>query len=82
MNLIAWIIVGGVAGWLASVIMKTNASQGTVGDIVLGVLGAVVGGFIMSFFGQAGITGFNLYSVLVSVLGAVVLIGLGRMLAR
>jgi uncharacterized membrane protein YeaQ/YmgE (transglycosylase-associated protein family) len=82
MNLILWIILGAIAGWVASVIMKTNASQGTVADIVLGVLGAIVGGFIMSFFGQAGVTGFNVYSVVVAVLGAIVLIGLGRMLAR
>jgi uncharacterized membrane protein YeaQ/YmgE (transglycosylase-associated protein family) len=82
MNLILWIVLGAIAGWIASVIMKTNATQGTVADIVLGVLGAIVGGFIMSFFGNAGVTGFNVYSVVVAVLGAVVLIGLGRMLAK
>jgi uncharacterized membrane protein YeaQ/YmgE (transglycosylase-associated protein family) len=82
MNLILWIVLGALAGWIASVIMKTNATQGTVADIVLGVLGAIVGGFVMSFFGQAGVTGFNVYSVVVAVLGAVVLIGLGRMLAK
>jgi uncharacterized membrane protein YeaQ/YmgE (transglycosylase-associated protein family) len=82
MSILIWIIVGAVAGYLASVIMKTNATQGTVADILLGILGALVGGFIMSFFGAEGVSGLNLYSILVAVLGSVVLIWLGRLLAR
>jgi uncharacterized membrane protein YeaQ/YmgE (transglycosylase-associated protein family) len=80
MDILLWIVMGLVAGWLASVIMGTNSSQGMLTDIILGVIGALVGGFIMSVFGQPGVTGLNLYSILVSVLGAVVLIWLGRML--
>lgn len=72
--------MGAIAGWLASIAMKTNASQGTLGDIVLGIVGAFVGGFVMSFFGEPGVTGFNLYSTVVAVLGAMLVIWLGRML--
>lgn len=80
MEIILWIILGGLAGWIASVIVKSR--QGVLADIILGILGAIVGGFIMSFFGAAGVTGFNLYSLLVAILGAVVLIWLGRLLFR
>jgi uncharacterized membrane protein YeaQ/YmgE (transglycosylase-associated protein family) len=80
MGIILFLIIGGVAGWLASVIMGTNNRQGTIGDIVLGVVGAIVGGITMSFFGEAGYTGFNLYSMMVAVLGAVLIIWLGRMI--
>lgn len=82
MNIILWIVLGLLAGWLASAVMKTDAQQGPVGDIILGVIGAVVGGFIMNLLGSAGVTGFNLYSILVAALGAIVLIWLGRALAR
>lgn len=82
MNALLWIILGGVAGWLASIIMKTDYSQGTLLDIILGIVGAVVGGFIMNFFGQAGVTGFNLYSLIVATIGAVVVIWIGRLLRR
>jgi uncharacterized membrane protein YeaQ/YmgE (transglycosylase-associated protein family) len=60
--------------------MKTNSSQGTIMDIVLGVVGAVVGGFLMGLVGQPGVTGFNVYSLVVAVIGAVVVIFLGRLL--
>ncbi len=80
MNILFLIVFGGVVGWIASMIMKTNASQGMLGDILLGVVGAVVGGLIMNVFGQSGVTGFNLYSIIVGVIGSVALIGIGRML--
>lgn len=81
MNVILWIIFGAVAGWLASVIMKTNSQQGLLMDIVLGIVGGVVGGFVMSIFGQPGVTGFNLYSFIVAIVGAAALIAVGRALA-
>ena len=82
MNILLWLLLGLVAGWLASVIMKTNSQQGSLTDIILGIVGAFVGGFLMNFFGQTGVTGFNIYSILVATLGAVVLIWLGRMLRQ
>ncbi|OGG34742.1 hypothetical protein A2363_03220 [Candidatus Gottesmanbacteria bacterium RIFOXYB1_FULL_47_11] len=82
MGILLWILFGALAGWIASVLMKTNYSQGTVMDIVLGVVGAIVGGFLMGMVGQPGVTGFNLYSMIVAVIGAVVVIYLGRALRR
>ncbi len=78
MNILIWIIFGALAGWLASIFMKSNSS--TVEDVVLGVIGAFVGGFVMNFFGQPGVTGFNLYSIIVATLGAVIIIFVGRKL--
>lgn len=82
MGIILWIIFGGLAGWIASVIMKTDSGQGTVKDIIMGIIGAVVGGFLMGLFGQSGVNGFNLYSFIVAIIGAIVVIYLGRMLNR
>lgn len=60
--------------------MKSDSDQGLVMDIIMGVIGSVVGGFIMEFFGKSGVTGFNLYSMAVAVLGACVVIFIGRRL--
>ncbi len=76
MNIILWIVLGALAGWLAGLIMKST--HGLLEDIVLGIVGALVGGFIMNALGQSGVTGFNLYNLLVAALGAVILIALGR----
>lgn len=80
MGIVLWIVFGAIAGWIASVIMKTDSNQSTINDIILGVIGAIVGGFLMGMVGQTGITGFNLYSLFVAVIGAVVVIYVGRML--
>lgn len=80
MGIILWIVLGLIAGWIASVVMKTDATQGPITDMVLGIVGAVVGGFVLNFFGQNGVTGFNIYSIFVATLGAIVVIWLGRML--
>jgi uncharacterized membrane protein YeaQ/YmgE (transglycosylase-associated protein family) len=79
MGIILWIIFGGIVGWIASLIMKTDASQGTLLNIVVGVLGALIGGWVMSWIGKYGVTGFNIYSLLVALLGAVILLGLVRL---
>jgi uncharacterized membrane protein YeaQ/YmgE (transglycosylase-associated protein family) len=79
MGIILWIVFGGISGWIASILMKTD-SQNTLMDIVMGIVGAIVGGFIMNFFGQSGVTGFNLYSFAVAIIGAVVVIYIGRMI--
>ena len=76
MGILMWIVLGGMAGWIASMMMKSG--QGVLGDIILGIVGAVIGGFVMNLFGQSGVTGFNIYSILVSVVGAVILIWLRR----
>ena len=80
MGIIGWIVLGGIAGWIASMIAGTNAQQGVFGNIVVGIIGAIVGGFILGLFGIDGVTGFNLYSLLVALLGAVIALGLWKML--
>jgi uncharacterized membrane protein YeaQ/YmgE (transglycosylase-associated protein family) len=69
MSLLAWIVLGLIAGFIASKLIY-NTGQGLVLDIVLGIVGAVVGGWLFTTFGMAGVTGFNLYSMLVAVVGA------------
>ena len=73
MSLIAWIVLGLIAGFLASQIV-TREGESFFLDIVLGIVGALVGGFIFNAFGTAGVTGFNLWSLLVAVCGAVVVL--------
>jgi uncharacterized membrane protein YeaQ/YmgE (transglycosylase-associated protein family) len=70
MGIIAWIVLGLIAGFIASKIVNHSGS-GVIMDIVLGVIGAMAGGLVFSFFGAVGVTGFNIYSLLVSVVGAV-----------
>ena len=82
MSILLWIVFGALAGWIASLIMKTDSQQGTVYDIVLGIVGSIVGGFLVGLIGQSGVTGFNFYSLAVAVIGAMAVIYLGRMLRR
>jgi uncharacterized membrane protein YeaQ/YmgE (transglycosylase-associated protein family) len=82
MGIILWIIFGALVGWIASLIMKTDPRQGAVLNIVVGIVGAVIGGWLMSFFGQTGVTGFNFYSFIVALLGAIVFIVIVKALRR
>ena len=82
MGIILWIIFGALVGWVASLVMKTDAEQGAVLNSVVGTVGAVIGGWIMSALGEGGVGGFNLYSFLVALLGAVVLIAIVKALRR
>lgn len=83
LNLLAWIIVGAVAGWLASMVMGTNSRQGCLMDIVVGILGGFIGGFVLNSLGASGeVTGLNLGSILVAFIGAVILLGLLRLIRR
>lgn len=76
MGILAWIVLGAIAGWLASMIMKTNEEQGTVANIIIGIIGAVIGGFIFDMLGGSDVNGFNLYSLIVATIGAVILIAI------
>ncbi|MEK7612445.1 MAG: GlsB/YeaQ/YmgE family stress response membrane protein [Patescibacteria group bacterium] len=82
MNILIWILFGALVGWIASMIMGTNAQQGVILNVVVGIVGAILGGWVMSFFGEGGVTGFNLYSLLVALLGSVLLIGIVRMVSK
>ena len=79
MGFLAWLIIGALAGWLASMVMGTNAQQGLLADIVVGIVGAFIGGFLFNVIGVPGVTGFNVWSLFVAFIGAVVLLGLYRM---
>jgi uncharacterized membrane protein YeaQ/YmgE (transglycosylase-associated protein family) len=68
------IILGGLAGWVASMIMKTDASMGLVANIFVGIIGAIIGNMLLPIFGLGGTTGFSLWSFIVALLGAVVLL--------
>ena len=80
MGIILWIVFGALVGWIASMVMES--SGGLVWDIVVGIVGAVIGGFIMSLFGDSGVNGFTLYSFLVALLGACILIAVVRAVRR
>ena len=82
MGIILWIIFGALVGWVAAMIMKTDAEQGAALNIIVGIVGAVVGGWLMSLLGESGVGGFNLYSFLVALLGACVLIAIVRAVRR
>jgi uncharacterized membrane protein YeaQ/YmgE (transglycosylase-associated protein family) len=75
MSIIAWIVLGLIAGFIASK-LYSGSGQGFLMDIVLGIVGAVVGGYLFTALGATGITGFNLYSMFVAVIGAVVLLAI------
>lgn len=82
-NLLVWIIVGAIAGWLASIVMKTNRQQGLLTDIIVGIIGGFIGGFILNALNVGGgVTGLNLASILTAFIGAVVLLALIRMVQR
>jgi uncharacterized membrane protein YeaQ/YmgE (transglycosylase-associated protein family) len=73
MSIIAWLVLGLIAGFIASKIVN-KSGEGVVVDIILGIVGAFVGGFLFSFVGATPITGFNIYSVIVAIIGAVVVL--------
>ena len=83
MGILTWIIIGGLAGWVASMIMKTDAQQGAIANIVVGIIGALIGGWLMSMFGgNPNVMSFSIESFLVALLGAVVLLGILKLIRR
>lgn len=79
MSIIAWIVLGLIAGWLAGTIMR-GGGYGIVGDIILGVLGAIVGGWLTGILlGRDMVNGFNIETLIVAVIGAIVLIAISRL---
>lgn len=82
MNIILWLILGALAGWLASIIMGKNSQMGVGANILFGVLGGIVGGFLASLLGLGGITGFNLGSLLIAVAGACIVLFIVNMVQK
>lgn len=79
-NILVWVVIGGLAGWAASSVTKTG-DKGLVGNIILGVIGAFVGGLAIELLGGEGFTGFNLWSFLVAFVGALLLLVIKRALS-
>ena len=85
MNFIIWVVIGGILGWVASMIMHTNAQQGMVLNVVVGIIGALLGGWLLApLFGTGTINqnDFSLSSLLISLIGAVLLLGAVNMVKR
>lgn len=80
MGILSWVILGGIAGWIASMFAKTNESMGIFANIIVGILGALIGGFLFGLLGGEGVNGFNLYSLFVAIVGSFILLSLVRMI--
>jgi uncharacterized membrane protein YeaQ/YmgE (transglycosylase-associated protein family) len=81
MSLLSWLVVGLVAGWIGSMIVNRRG-EGLIMDILLGVVGAFVGGYLFSLFGHAGVSGINLYSIFVAAIGSMVVLVIYHMIFR
>jgi len=82
MGFLGWIILGALAGWIASMLTRNNANMGAIANIVIGIVGGFVGGIIVNLLGGMGVTGFNLWSLLVAVFGATVLLVIVNLIKR
>lgn len=83
MSIIGWVVLGGLAGWIASMIMGTNENQGCILDIVIGIVGAVIGGFLWSLIrGDNWQAGFNIPSIIIAIIGACILLAIKKALFK
>lgn len=74
MGYIAWLVLGALSGWIASMLMGKDSEMGVFANITVGIIGAFIGGFIFNLIGASGVTGFNIWSVIVAVIGSCVLL--------
>lgn len=72
MGILAWIVLGALAGWITSILLKTNSQQGAVGNIIMGIVGALIGGYLGSAFFDLDITGINLTSIILAIGGSLI----------
>ncbi|WP_312942760.1 GlsB/YeaQ/YmgE family stress response membrane protein [Oscillibacter sp.] len=82
MGILGWIVIGALAGWIASMITDNDQKMGAGANIAVGIIGGFLGGLIMNLLGGSGITGFNLWSLLVAVVGAVILLWIASAIKR
>ena len=82
MGILLWLVFGALAGWIASKIMNTDAEQGALANIIVGIAGALIGGFVFNAFGGKDVTGFNIYSLVVAVVGSVILLAILKTFRR
>jgi uncharacterized membrane protein YeaQ/YmgE (transglycosylase-associated protein family) len=81
MGILAWLVVGLIAGVLAKLIMPGDDPGGIIVTIIIGIVGAFVGGFVVNLFGGAGVSGFNIWSIIVATIGAIILLAIYRLVA-
>lgn len=74
MGIIGWIIIGAVAGWIASLVTGNDKKMGAGKNILVGIIGGVIGGFVMNLLGGYGVTGFNIWSLFVATIGSIILL--------
>ena len=74
MGILAWIVVGIIAGWLAKMVVRGEGPGGIVGDLLVGVIGAIIGGWVFNYFGRPSVTGLNFGSIVVAFVGAIILL--------
>ncbi len=82
MSICGWILLGGLAGWIASLITDRDDRQGCLTNIIVGIVGAAIGGGVVGIFGAGGVTGLNFWSLIVAVLGSVLLLAFVNLLTR
>jgi len=82
MGVMGWIIIGAIAGWIASMFTRNDKQMGAGLNIIVGIIGGFIGGFVMNLIGGSGITGFNVWSLLVATVGAVILLMIVNALKR
>lgn len=82
MGIFSWIILGALAGWIASKMMDTDKSMGAMANIIVGIVGALIGGFVMNFFNKSGVDGVNLYSLFVALLGSIILLAIAKSMRK
>ena len=82
MGIISWVIIGGLAGWIGSMITKDNEEMGFFKNVIVGIIGAFIGGFVFNIIGGYGITGFNIWSLIVAVIGSVILLSIINMFKK
>jgi len=81
-SIISWLVVGFIAGLLAKNVVPGEGPGGIIGDIIVGIIGAVLGGWAFNYFGHSGVTGLNFYSIFVAFIGAIILLFIFRTISR
>ena len=76
MGIISWVIIGGIAGWIGSILTRDGRSMGCLTNVIVGIIGSFIGGYVVNFFGGYGVTGFNVWSIIVAVIGSVIFLSI------
>jgi len=82
MGLISWIIIGGIAGWIGSILTRDSRNMGCFTNVIVGIIGSFIGGYVVNFFGGYGVTGLNVWSIIVAVIGSVIFLSIINLFRR